>query len=383
MDFKMTEEQELLLESAREFVNRHFTEDKIKQWYKEHGVPDELTKAYLDAGFGYLGIPEEFGGTPVDNMTICLVVEEMTRASGASTPFMLNSLVMFDMCEFGSPEQIQFAMDAYTKVGKPCFSLAVSEPGAGSDNASMTTTAKKVDGKIVINGQKTWVTNGETSPYVLVVAKDEDPSPQNKNMSMWLLPKDTPGVKTASLEKIGQTIMPFCEMYFDNVVIEESCLVGERGRGFMNLMKNFEMERLIIGAHSLGMAQAAMEDAAAYAGQRVAFGQTIGKFQQIQQKLTDMEVKIQNMRNLLYKTAWELDNGISVQLNSALVKRYIPNAALEVCSDALQIFGGLGYTTETRVSRLWQDSRGNQIAGGTDEIMVYIAGRQILKKYAK
>jgi len=126
-----------------------------------------------------------------------------------------------------------------------------------------------------------------------------------------------------------------------------------------------------------------MEDAAAYAGQRVAFGQTIGKFQQIQQKLTDMEVKIQNMRNLLYKTAWELDNGISVQLNSALVKRYIPNAALEVCSDALQIFGGLGYTTETRVSRLWQDSRGNQIAGGTDEIMVYIAGRQILKKYAK
>lgn len=383
MDFRKTDEQELLLDSVREFAQRNITEDKIKQWYDDRCVPDELTKAYLDAGLGYLGIPEEYGGTPVDRTTLCLVVEELTRVTGASMPFMTNALNMFDIVEFGTPEQIKLAMDIYNKTGKAPFALAISEPGAGSDNASMSTTAREVDGKIVINGQKTWVTNGEWFPYVLVVAKDEDPSPKNRNMSMWLFPKNTPGVKTASLHKIGQTIMPFCEMYFDNVVIDKSCLVGERGQGFMNLMKNFEFERLIVAAHSLGLAQAALEDAAPYAAQRVAFGQPISKFQQIQQKLTDMEIKIQNMRNMLYKTLWELDNGIPVQLDSALTKRYCSMTAVEVCSDAVQIFGGLGYTTETRVSRLWKDARGNEFAGGTDEIMVYIAGRQIIKKYSK
>lgn len=383
MDFRMTEEQELLLESVREFVQRNFTEEKIKQWYQEHGVPDELTKAYLDAGFGYLLIPEEYGGTPVDTLTLCLVIEELTRAAACTTPFTLNSLVVFDMCEFGTPEQINLCMAMYEKTGKPNICLAISEPGAGSDNNAMVVTAKKADGKIVINGQKTWVTNGEKCDYVLVIAKDEDPSPQNRNMSLWLLPTNTPGVKTAPLHKIGQKVLPFCEMYFDNVVIDESCLVGKRSQGFRHLMKNFEVERLIIAAQSLGMAQAAMEDAAAYAGQRVTFGKVIGTYQQIQLKLTDMEIKIQNMRNLLYKTAWELDNGMPVKMNCALTKRYNVMTATEVCSEAMQIFGALGYTTETRVSRLWEDARGNQFAGGTDEIMVHIAGREVLKKYAK
>jgi crotonobetainyl-CoA dehydrogenase len=218
---------------------------------------------------------------------------------------------------------------------------------------------------------------------MLVVAKDEDPSPENTSMSMWLVSMDTPGIKTAPIHKIGQTLLPLADIYFDNVTVEESCLVGERGKGFLNLMKNFEVERLSLAAWSLGLAQAAMDDAAAYAGQRVQFGKTIGNFQLIQEKLTDMEIKIQNMRNIIYKTAWELDNGMPVQLNSALVKRYVPSTAVEVCTAAMQIFGGLGYTTESRVSRLWQDARGNQFAGGTDEIMVHIAGRQILKKYGK
>ena len=383
MDFKMTEEQELLLESLREFVERNITEPDVKKWTDNHKAPDELMKAYYDAGFATMGIPEEYGGTPADAITLCLLVEELTRRSGASTPFILNSLAMFDICEFGSPEQIKFVMDHFEKTGKPCFALGISEPGAGSDNNAMTTTVKTVDGKLIMNGQKTWVTNGEHCPYVLVVAKDEDSSYENKSMSLWLVPQGSPGVKTASLHKIGQAMTPFCEYYFDDVVIEESWRVGEKGKGFVNLMKNFEMERLIIGAWSLGLAQAAMDDAALYANQRVQFGQSIGKFQQLQQKLTDMEIKLQTIRSFLYKVAWELDNGEPVILNSALVKRYAASTAVEVCSDALQIFGALGYTTETRVSRLWQDARGNQFAGGTDEVMVHIAGRQILKKYAK
>jgi alkylation response protein AidB-like acyl-CoA dehydrogenase len=383
MDFKKTDEQELLLESVREFFERNTSEEKVQQWVKDHDAPVELTKGYLDAGFGFLGLPEEYGGTPVDRLTMVLLIEEVHRRAAVTTPFVLNSVAMFDICEFGSREQVEFCMDIYNKTGKPCFAMAISEPGAGSDNSAMATTAKKVDGKIILNGQKTWVTNGEHTPYLLIFAKDEDPSPQNRSISMWLIPKNLPGVSTSGLGKIGQTMTPFCDVYFDNVVIEESCLVGERGKGFINLMKNFEFERLLGSAQSLGLAQAAMDDAAAYASQRVQFGQSIGKFQLIQEKLTDMEIKLQTIRNFLYKTAWELDNGIPVQLTSALVKRYAGKTATEVCSEAMQIFGGLGYTTETRVGRLWQDCRGNQIAAGTDEIMVHIAGRQLLKKYAK
>lgn len=383
MDFKKTDEQELLLESVREFFARTVTEEKIQQWCADHAAPDDFTKDYLDAGFGMLGIPEEFGGTPVDSLTMVLLIEEIHRQAAATTPFVLNSVAMFDICEFGSPEQIKFCMDMYQDIGKPSFAMAISEPGAGSDNQAMATTAKRVDGKVVLNGSKIWVTNGEQTPYLLVWAKDEDPSRENKNISMWLFSKDTPGVSTSSLQKIGQTMTPFCEVYFDNVVIDESCLVGKRGQGFINLMKNFEFERLLGCAQSLGLAQAAMDDAALYATQREQFGQTIGKFQMIQEKLTDMEIKLQTIRNFLYKTAWELDNGISVQLNSALIKRYTGATATEICSEAIQIFGGLGYTTETRVGRLWADCRGNQIAAGTDEIMAYIAGRQILKKYSK
>ena len=298
-------------------------------------------------------------------------------------PFMSNILNMYDMLLLGTPEQIKMALDSYVETGESCFSLAISEPQAGSDNSSMTTTAKRVGDKIILNGTKTFVTHGDVSPMTIIVAKEEDPSRENKRMSMYMVPLNTKGISTSRLHKIGQGTTAFCEMYIDNVECDDSCLVGECGKGFLQLMQNFEIERLLICAQALGLAEAAMEDAAKYAAQRVQFNQPIYKFQQIQQMLTDMEIKIVNMQNLLYKCAWEHDNNISIRLDSALAKRYICKSATEVCSDAMQIFGGIGYTTETRASRCWQDSRGWQFAGGTNEVMVHIAGRQIIKKYNK
>ncbi|NLI92368.1 MAG: acyl-CoA dehydrogenase [Peptococcaceae bacterium] len=383
MDFKFTEEQELLVESLREFMSREVTEEDIKTFYKEGAVSEKFSKAFIEAGFGFLGIPEEYGGTPADVTTLMLVGEELSRQGAAVFPFMSNILNMYDMVEFGRPDQITTTMEIYRQTGKPAFSLAISEPQAGSDNSSMTTVATHKNGKVYLNGAKTWVTHGNVAPWTLVVCKEESPELTNKNMSMYLFPADTPGVKFSQLHKIGQTSTTFCEMYLDNVEIDESALVGERNKGFLQLMKNFEVERLLIAAQSLGLAKAAMDDAAAYANERIQFGKPIGSQQMIQQMLTDMEIKIKNMHNLLYEATWRHDNGLPIKLESALVKRYCGMTGTEVCSDAIQIFGGLGYTTETRVSRAWQDARGWQIAGGTDQIMVHIAGREILKKYKK
>ncbi len=384
IDFSITDEQELMLENLREFVARECPEDKIKKWYEQRYIDQDVRKSYLEAGFGYMFVPEEYGGVSSDAVTLALVVTELIKSAKATMPFMSYGLAMYDMSEFASPELMEQAMKYYEETGEQAYSLALSEPCAGSDNQGMTTTAHwNGDGTVTLNGTKTMVSLAETAPFMLVIAKDEDPARENKNMSMWIIDPKQDGVTLAPLHKIGQQITNFSEVYLDNVVIPETALLGERGKGFLQLMKNFELERIMLASHSLGLAKAAMEEAAAYAGQRMAFGKTIGSFQLIQEKLTDMEIAVQNMENLLLKTAWEFDQGISVRLDSALAKRYISMQSTWVCSEALQIMGGIGYTTESCVGRLWIDARGSQFGGGTDEIMVHIAGRQIIKKYAR
>ena len=172
-----------------------------------------------------------------------------------------------------------------------------------------------------------------------------------------------------------------CEVYLDNVEVDESDMVGEEGMGFLNVMYNFEMERLINAARSTGFAECAFEDAARYANQRIAFGKPIGHNQMIQEKLALMAIKVDNMRNMVLKVAWQADQEQSLRTSAALAKLYCARTAMEVIDDAIQIMGGLGYTDEARVSRFWRDVRCERIGGGTDEIMIYVAGRQILKDY--
>lgn len=386
MDFQLTDDQELFIESAREYAERYFTEEAVKQAYEvDHHISLEAAMAYREAGFMHLGLPEEVGGVPCSKLTQIILTEKLHEFTGTALPFTTDTNSITDVIDFGSKAQQELIMDAIENRESTCVaSTAISEPAAGSDNNAMTCiTVKQPDGTYLLNGQKTWVTNGENFPLVLLIAKDEDPSRDNREMSMWLVPLDTPGLTTAPLHKIGQQIMPFCDMYFDDVVLTEDMRVGKKGEGFRNLMKNFEVERCLICAQVLGLAQAAMDDAAAYASERICFGRPIVSFELIQQKLADMEIALQNTRNMLYRTLWKMDTGQSVRIDSALLKRYAAQQCTWVCSEALQIYGGLGFTTETRLGRLWLDCRGMQIAGGTDEIMVYIAGRQIAKEYAR
>ena len=385
MDFSLTDEQQLLIENAVEFVQRSLDEDAIKKMYAEHTVPAELSKAYMDAGFAMIGIPEEYGGTPASYLTRALLLEAINHTAACNVPcFGGDTLMMNDIIEFGNDKQAKLCIDYFKETGLPMFCLAISEPCAGSDNSAMTTTAiKQADGTYRINGTKTWVTSGDERDYVIVVAKDEDPSPSNRNFSLWFLPTNREGISTSPYEKIGWTNTTFNDMYFDNVVLYEEDRLGEAGKGFFLLMKNFEWERCTMAAMAIGWAQAALDDAGAYASERVCFRKPIGQYQLVQEKLTEMETKLETARLLLYRTCWKLDNGLPVQTDSALLKRYACASATWVANEAVQIFGALGYTTETRVSRIWKDCRGGQLAGGTDEIMIYIVGRQLVKKYAK
>jgi Acyl-CoA dehydrogenases len=381
MDFRITEEQEILLESIKELVERNVPESYIKECDERCLPLTKLQEALIESGFIMIGIPEEYGGTPVDVTTLVLI-GELLSSMGVGHSMLSNALQVDDALSFCSPEQQQVIMHYLLTTGINAFCLGITEPQAGSDNSAIATTAiRREDGKVVINGHKCFITNADRAPYMMCVARTENPPDDKHKFSMWLVPMDSSGIKIRHMHKVGIRMSTLCEVYLEDVVVDETALMGKDGYGFIQLMKNFEVERLIIAASSLGMAEGAYNDAVAYANQRVQFGKSIGSFQLIQEKIVRMAIKIENMKNIVYKTAWEKDNNIDISISSALAKLYCSEAAFEVCDEAMQLFGGIGYTSEHRVSRFWRDSRMHRIGGGTNEIMVHVAGRAILKKH--
>ena len=379
MDFKKTEEQELLLESLRTVMERGNFEDYFKECDKNHEYPQKAVDALVEAGFSTLGIPEEHGGTPTDILTQIMVAEEAHALGYPSLCWINFSTEVDDILTFGNEDQQKKVLE-YALEGRRPFTLGFTEPQAGSDSAAMSTTATKRDGKVYINGNKTFNTSADRAPFMLCVARSGINESPYKDFSMYLFPMDRPGVTIEKLDKIGNNMCGTYEVHLDNVECEETDLVGEECKGFYQLMKNFEVERLTICAANVGMARCAYDEAVRYAGVREQFGKTIGSFQLIQEKIVDMKIKIENMQNMLYKTAWKKMNGESIMIDSSLVKRYTGQAAFEVIDDAMQIMGGIGYTHDCRISRLWRDQRVYRIMAGTEEIMVHTAGRALIKE---
>lgn len=380
MDFNKTDEQELLLESIEEwYLSSGFDDFYWKDCYDRGKVPTEFRKAGAEAGFSMIGIPEELGGTKADLLTMMLINEKL---------FSLGCLVNFgeplmveNMLKWGTEEQLKMTCDYYMR-GEMPYCLGITEPQAGSDNSNIASTATRRNGKVYINGHKCFITDALTVPYMLTITRDfTTGKPAAKSCSMWMVPLNAEGVSIKPMHKIGNKAGSLCEVYLDNVEIEEKDLVGKENEGFVQLMQNFEVEHLTICSMVLGMAECAYNDAVAYAKQRVQFGTPIANFQLTQEKICRMAIKIENMKNLIYKCAWKYDNGLPIRADSGLAKLYCAQSAFEVCDDAVQIFGGIGYTEEHRVSRLWRDTRLYRIGGGADEVMIYSTGRQLIKEF--
>lgn len=381
-DFSLTEEQELLLETLKAVMDRGNYEEYFRECDRNRRYPERAAKDMLEAGFGTLGIPEEYGGTPCDTMTMLLIYEEVHALGWPALTWINQALSVHDMMEFGTKEQQEIVMKLALEGKKP-FTLGFSEPQAGSDSAAITTSAARKDGKIYINGHKVFNTGGNVAPYMLCIARDYENENPYKDCSLYFIPMNKPGITVKPMEKVGLHMMATCEVYLDNVEIEEKDLCGIKGNGFAHLMLNYDIERLFTCACNVGMARCAYQDALRYANQRMQFGKTIGSFQIIQEKITDMAIKIENMQNMIRHAAWKYTNGERISVDAALAKRYTGKAAFEVIDDAMQIMGGIGYTESCRISRLWRDQRVYRIFAGSEEIMVHNAGRAILKADAK
>ncbi|MCL4562246.1 MAG: acyl-CoA dehydrogenase family protein [Chloroflexi bacterium] len=383
MDFRWTEEQELLAQSLAELLQREAPESLMAELDEQKEFPYNSWQALADNGILGLGIPEEYGGTPADILTLTLACEILGKyAFPLGIIYSLGIITIRDILQFGSDAIKAEVLSGFVRGDLP-VALGITEPQAGSDAAALKTTAEFDGDDVVFNGQKMYSTLAEISRYILLMTRDPSKENPYQSISMWLVPADTPGLRFNRLSKVGWWTVPTYEVFIDNARVPRKNLVGQLNYGWPQLMANFEIERLALCAASVGAAEGAYEDAAAYANRRSQFGQPIGSFQAVQHKITDMAIKIENMRNYIYKIAWMMDNELPVRHEHAMCKLYVAQAAFEVTDDAMQLLGGLGYMTTQRVQRLWRDVRLMRIGGGTDEIMYNIAGPQLLKKARK
>ncbi len=378
-DKRRLEVQELV----RDFSDKYLDEKSIQSWCKGQGMPSDVLKAFYASDLGKMGLPEALGGVPADFMTQIFVIEELHRTAGAALPFLTHILSIRLMQILGGEDHFDLVRNMIESTGATGFSEAITEPSSGTDTFAMETSTVTRDGKVYLNGMKMYVSNGQFEPYIMAVAKEEDSTDKDQRLTFWLFPRTLPGVSTYPIETIGQTMTPQAMIKFEDVEMRPEFVIGERGRAHAPMTDAFAVGRILACAASLGLAQAAMDDAVKYASSRVCFGSTISNLAQIQEKITDMEIKIRSMRSLIEQAAIQVDAGQDCRLSAALAKRFVPKAATEVASEALQIFGGLGYTRLTRVGRIWNDCRGYQLAQGTDEIMVRIASKRVIDEYLR
>jgi crotonobetainyl-CoA dehydrogenase len=376
MDFRLTDEQQLLVENIRELMQRENWETYFVECDERHEYPERWVRELCDLGFDQIMLPEKNGGLNMGLVTLLAIYEELGR-HGAPT-YVLYQLPGFEtILREGTQEQIDKVM-AYLGTGKQIWNSACTEPGAGSDVGGLQTTYARRNGKVYLNGHKTFITSSAGVPYLVIMARNAD---DPDCFTEWFVDMSLPGIKLERLEKLGLRMDSCCEVYLDEVELEEKDLFGTEGNGFRRGIGDFDFERFLVGACDYGTALCAFEDAARYANIREQFGKTIGRFQLNQLKFCEMAIKIDAMKNMLYETAWAYDQGEMTSGQAAMCKYYCANAAFEVVDDAMQILAGVAVAGDHRVQRIWRDLRVDRISGGTDEMMILTVAKGILRQY--
>ena len=381
VNFQLDEMQEMLRELAREFAIEE-VRPNAEHWDNESIYPKEAIMKAHEMGLLNLHIPEEYGGPGLGCMEEAIVNEELAWGDpGFATAAYATALACAPIITGATEAQKQKWLGKVAKEGA-LASYAVTEPGAGSDVAACKTTAIRDGDDYIINGEKMWITGAGYSDFFFVLAKT-DPDAGYKGMSGFIVEKDTDGFSLGKKEtNMGQRCSDTRSIIFDNVRVPADQLIGEtESGGWMNAMKAFDLSRPNIAAHATGLARASYEHALQYSNERTTFGKPLHKHQSIQFMLADMKTKIEASRMLTWKSASESDSGIRNTESAAHAKRFAADTAMEVSTDAVQIFGGYGYSEEYPVARLMRGAKVMQIYEGSSQVQKMIIGREITKNF--
>ncbi len=379
MDFSFNEEQKMLRNAVREFAEKEIM-PYGREYDEKAEYPWKIFKKAAELGFVGVDLPEEYGGAELDFISVAIIAEELTRADSGIGSAVAASVLGCPMVKyFGTDEQKERFLRPVIE-GRTTSAIAITEPEAGSDVNAIKAKAEKTENGYILNGSKTFITNGSISDWVVVIARTADTKPAYKGFSALIVEKDMDGFEARPIKKMGLNCHDTAELFFKNVKIPQENLVGMENFGFYQLMRFFNESRILVGAIQLGMAVGAYERALQYAKERKAFGRALIDHQAIQFKLADMYTAIEAARLLVFKAAYLVDKGEPDPALSSAAKLFASETAIKVTYEAVQIFGGYGFSKEYDVERYYRDARVGTIYEGTSEIQKLIIGRRLAGK---
>ncbi len=379
IDFSLTEEQAQLQELARKFAKEEIL-PKAAYHDQTGEFPKEIVRKAWEIGLVNTHVPVEYGGPGLGVLDGCLITEEFSYGcTGIATAMEANGLAAAPVIVAGSEEQKKEFLGRLTRE----FLFAaycVTEPGAGSDVAGIRTLAKRVGDDYVINGEKMWITNASVADWYFLLAYT-DPSAKHRGMSGFLVPRDTPGVTVGKKEKnLGQRASDTRGITFEDVKVPAKYLLGKEGDGFKIAMSAFDHTRPSVASGAVGLARRAMDEAVKYATERSTFGQPIAKYQAVSFMIADMAKDVEAARLLVWQSAWAIDSGRRNTKLAAMAKAFAADVAMRVATDAVQVFGGYGYSQEYPVEKLMRDAKIYQIYEGTSQIQRLIIAKEIFDR---
>lgn len=375
-----TEEHEAFRASFKDFLQKEVV-PHIEKWEQTGTIERFIWKKFGEMGYFGLSTPEEYGGLDLDLFYTIIFLEEMQKinSSGfAAAMWAHEYLAMTHLNKEGNDAQKKKYLVPSVE-GEMIGCLCITEPFGGSDVAGMRSTAIKKEDKYILNGSKTFITNGVYSDYLIVAAKT-DPNDKYKGISMFIVDRNAKGVSATKLDKLGWRASDTGEIAFDNVEVPAENLLGEEGKGFPYIMQHFALERLLMGVNAHARAEYAVDYAVQYMKERLAFGQSLDKFQVLRHKIAEMASRVDMCKEYNYSITKRLDDGNYVVKEASMSKLLSTKMADEVIYEALQLLGGYGYMEEYPMARLLRDSRLGPIGGGTSEILKEIIAKMVIDK---
>lgn len=379
MDWEPTPDQRMVRDSIREFVDAEIL-PVAGDWDREKRFPEEVFEQLGELGLFGIVIPEEWGGSGLDDVSYCLALEEIARgdASTCVAISVTNSVYAAPILKHGTDEQRRRWLEPSAS-GEWLGAFCLSEPGAGSDAAAIQTRAVRRGDEYVISGTKTWVTNGAVCGAMIVFAVTDPAAERGRRISAFIVRRETDGVEIVGEEaKLGVRSSHTNQIAFDDCVVPASQRLGEEGRGLQIALESLDGGRAGIGAQAVGIARRAFEEALAYVGEREAFGGPIGRFQGLQSKLARMAAEIRAGRLLYLRAATLRDLDRRNTVEAAMAKLWASEAANRIAYEAVQIHGGYGFVVDYPVERLYRDARVTTIYEGTSEIQRLVIARELL-----